>query len=123
MKPGNWHGFFLPSYELILYFMWVRFTEVIRYGGKDINMYFVQETNNPQAATFCIYVKNEESFSFRMFKEQGNKWTVDPQNVPQWVFELQPQLNKVLEKTVNSNNTGTTSGQHKTHQHHHPSIG
>jgi hypothetical protein len=102
--------------------MWVRFTEVIRYGGKDINMYFVQETNDPLAATFCIYVKNEESFSFRMFKEQGNKWTVDPQNVPQWVFELQPQLNNVLEKTVNSNYASGANGQQKAHQKHHSSF-
>ena len=99
--------------------MWVRFTEVIRYGGKDINMYFVQETNDPVTTTFCIYVKNEESFSFRMFKEQGNKWTVDPQNVPQWVFELQPQLNNVLEKTVNSNSSTVSHVHHKAHQQPH----
>ena len=82
--------------------MWVRFTEVIRYGEKDINLYFVQETNDPAATTFSIYVKSEENFSFKMFKDQGKKWTVAPQNIPQWVFELQPQLHNVLEKSVNS---------------------
>ena len=102
--------------------MWVRFTEVIRYGEKEINLYFVQETNDPAATTFSIYVKSEENFSFKMSKEQGNKWTVAPQNVPQWVFELQPQLNNVLEKTVNSNNTGTATGHLKAQQQHHSSF-
>jgi hypothetical protein len=91
--------------------MWVRFTEIIRYGEKDINLYFVQETNDPSATSFRIYVRDEENFTFKMFKEQGNKWTVDPQNVPHWVFDVQPQLNNALEKSVNSTATmsATTS--------------
>jgi hypothetical protein len=96
--------------------MWVRFTEVIRYGEKEINLYFVQETNDPAATTFSIYVKSEENFSFKMSKEQGNKWTVAPQNVPQWVFELQPQLNNVLEKSVNSTMPLTVNSQRPSSQ-------
>src|SRR5688572_5027054 len=92
-----WHGFFLLYSEPFkIFVMWVRFTEVIRYGEKDINLYFVQETNDPMATSFRIYVKDEENFTFKMFKEQGNKWTVVPQNVPNWIFDVQPQLNNVL---------------------------
>ena len=98
--------------------MWVRFTEVIRYGEKDINLYFVQETNDPSATSFRIYVRTEENFTFKMFKEQGNKWTVDPQNVPHWVFDVQAQLSNALEKSVNSSpvqstTTSRISGNHR----------
>jgi len=94
--------------------MWVRFTEVIRYGEKDIHLYFVQESNDPSNTSFTIYVKDEESFTFKMTKDQGNKWTLHPQNIPHWVFDVQPQLNNALENSVKSAAVMTISGARTT---------
>jgi hypothetical protein len=81
--------------------MWVRFTETVKHSGKDINLYFVQETAEPIGTSFQVYVKADENFTFKMYKNRENNWTINAENLPVWVFDIQPQLNTALQKTVN----------------------
>jgi len=80
--------------------MWVRFTEIINYGGKEIPLYFIQESNDPMKPAFNVFVVNDQALSFKVLKEGENNWTLIPQNVPGWIYDVEPEIKKVLDQKI-----------------------
>jgi hypothetical protein len=81
--------------------MWVRFTGFTRYSGKELNLYFVQESQDPMKPAFTVYIKNDEIIRFSMIKEGDHNWTITSQNIPEWIFDAKPELTRVLEQHSN----------------------
>ncbi len=83
--------------------MAIRFTEFIKHDNQEINLYIVQENQEPENLCFKVHIKDGEQGSIILCKNEENSWKISPQNIPDWMDDLKPMVISAIEKRISKN--------------------
>ncbi len=80
--------------------MAIRFTEFIKHHNQEVNLYIVQENQEPENLCFKVHIKDGEQESLILCKNEENNWKISPQNMPVWMDDLKPIVISAIEKRI-----------------------
>jgi hypothetical protein len=75
-----------------------KFTAYIKYHGKEVRLYISPSGANWDNACVTVHAIDGQAIEFSLCRNKQNDWKLSPQDVPEWIHDLQPLLIAYLEK-------------------------